>query len=160
MRAALCAVMLLCFPICARAESTAKVSVTLFGFADNDPPGTAIAHPIIHRGAGGTGTYDDPITFASNPARIAPGTRIYVPYLQKYFIMEDDCATAIKRGVRGGLLVDLWAGGTSRSNYQRLMAAESAHTRGTAEIIVNPSSNHPVNSTPLFRDYPVSEASR
>jgi hypothetical protein len=40
-------------------------SMTFYGFFDNSPPGTAIAHPVIHSGAAGVGTFEDPITFAN-----------------------------------------------------------------------------------------------
>ena len=43
-----------------------KVFMTLYGYADNSPPGRAIAHPCIHRLAGGTGTFEDPTTFATD----------------------------------------------------------------------------------------------
>jgi hypothetical protein len=147
--------MVLCLlPACAHAEATMNVRVTLFGYADNDPPGTAIAHPVIHRGAAGKGTYDDPITFAANPQQFAPGTKIYVPYLKKYFLMEDDCATSIKTASYPTPLIDLWAGGTSRSDYAQLMATESAHTRELAQIIVDPAPAHPVDTKPIFVDRP------
>lgn len=74
--------------------------VTGYSYFDNTPPGSAdIALPVIHDKAGGTGTYDDPITLAvghvisggvSTPDFPA-GTRFYLPYLQKYFIVEDVC---------------------------------------------------------------------
>ena len=152
MRAMICAFVLFFLPACALAESVMTTRVTLFGYADNDPPGTAIAHPRIHRGAAGQGTYNDPITFAANPKQFAPGTKIYVPYMQKYFVMEDDCATAIKTAGYDAPLIDLWAGGTASSNYNQLMAAESAHTRDSAQIIVNPTPGHPVNAAPIFAD--------
>jgi hypothetical protein len=151
-RALACAFVLGFLPACAQAETAVTVRVTLFGYADNDPPGTAIAHPRIHRGAAGQGTYNDPITFAANPEQFAPGTMIYVPYLQKYFVMEDDCATAIKTASYGAPLIDLWAGGTASSNYNQLMAAESAYTRDSAQIIVNPTADHPVKAAPIFAD--------
>jgi hypothetical protein len=37
---------------------------TGYGYPDNTPAGNAISNPIIHSGAGGTGTYADPITLA------------------------------------------------------------------------------------------------
>ena len=70
------------------------VYITLYGWPDNDPPGGAIAYPDIHQTAGGTGTYADPITFASDIREIPAGTRIYIPVYQKYFIMEDECVAA------------------------------------------------------------------
>src|SRR5215510_1704861 len=76
--------------------------LTLYGFFDNSPPGLAIAHPVIHSGAGGKGTFADPISFAVAPQVqnvMKPGTKIYIPSLQKYFIMEDDCTSSGPGGV-------------------------------------------------------------
>ena len=39
----------------------------------------------------GTGTYDDPLTFASDPNEYDQCEIIYLPYLQKYLRMEDEC---------------------------------------------------------------------
>ena len=73
------------------------MTITFYGFPDNDPPSKDIAFPAIHAQAGGTGTFDDPITAAvatpENGGRITPGTRLYVPSLQKYLIIEDSCAS-------------------------------------------------------------------
>jgi hypothetical protein len=62
--------------------------------------------------------------------------------LQKYFVMEDYCVAAVQQG---GGLVDIWVGGTAKSNVAQLDAAESAITRTSQQIIVNPGSNLPVN---------------
>ena len=64
---------------------------TFYGAKDNCPPGGDIAHPIIHKEAGGVGTFVDPITFAGDTTATPAGTIIYVWQLKKYFIMEDDC---------------------------------------------------------------------
>lgn len=69
-----------------------NVKLTFYGWPDNDPPGNSIAYPGLglssHQGAGGTGTYDDPITVAvitqSNNGFWSPGTMMYLPSLQKY----------------------------------------------------------------------------
>ena len=53
--------------------------------------GGDIAYPDLHKEAGGTGTYKDPITYAGTKKATKPGSIIYVNFLQKYFIMEDDC---------------------------------------------------------------------
>ena len=58
---------------------------------DNSPPGNAISYPTIHSSAGGVGTYADPITFATDKKEYPPGTILYVPFIEKYVIMEDDC---------------------------------------------------------------------
>jgi 3D (Asp-Asp-Asp) domain-containing protein len=134
------------------AGSPLTVRITLSGYADNNPRGTEIAHPVIHHRAGGVGTYNNPITFAANPRTFRPGTKIYVPYLRKYFIIEDDAQTAIATAGHGLPLIVLWAGGTASSNVDRLLATESAYTRNSAQVIVNPTPNHPVNAGSIFAD--------
>jgi hypothetical protein len=151
MRPASCTLLLVFLPTFAHGESALTARVTLYGYADNDPPGVKIAHPRMHSEAGGTGTYDDPITFAANPKRFPPGTKIYVPHMRKYFIMEDDCASAIA-AKQGPPLIDLWAGGSRSSHVGRLLTTERLHTRESAHIIVNPSPNYSVEAEPIFAD--------
>ena len=90
-----------------------SVVVTFYGAADNDPPGsTEIAtRTTHHQEAGGTGTYADPLSLAADPRAIQVGTRVYYPPLQKYFVMEDDCAQCITdwRSSRTPH-IDLWTG--------------------------------------------------
>jgi hypothetical protein len=74
------------------------VKMTFYGSPDNDPAGsTAIAHDC-GRGynAGGTGTYADPLTFASAPGEYKSCEIVYSPYLKKYIRLEDDCAQCSK----------------------------------------------------------------
>jgi hypothetical protein len=62
----------------AQASTTRNFLVTLYGWPDNSPPGNAIAYPAdegyptIHNVASGTGTYADPITYATDQAEL-PG---------------------------------------------------------------------------------------
>src|SRR5262245_37696334 len=78
-------------------QQAINVQVTSYGYNDNNDPlgnyGTAvIEYPQIHDIATeDLGTYDQPVTFASDASEFAPGTIIYVPHLEKYFIMEDGC---------------------------------------------------------------------
>jgi 3D (Asp-Asp-Asp) domain-containing protein len=128
----------------------------MYGFPDNDPPDSAtIANPVLHRQAGGIGTFGDPITFASDPKVIPFGTKIYVPFLHKYFIMEDICAEAVRHP--GISHVDLWAGGNASTTVSALLAVEDANTRDAATIIVNPDPDHPVNVTPFAPGAPIPE---
>lgn len=126
-----------------------NVYVTLYGWSDNDPPGTAIAYPksdgypTIHNGAGGNGTYSDPVTFAANPKAFSPGMLIYIPYIKKYAMMEDSCASCT------GNWIDVWAGGNGQ-NEAKLIACEENLTRDSEKIILNPASNLEVNTSPLF----------
>src|SRR5580693_6473343 len=49
-------------------NTNVTATVTFYGWPDNDPPGKAIAHPVIHQRAGGDGTYCNPTTFATERA--------------------------------------------------------------------------------------------
>lgn len=67
--------------------------LTFYGAGDNCPPGGEIAYPVLHKEAGGNGTYDDPITCASDKSWLPKGTKVYIEAVEKYFIMEDDVST-------------------------------------------------------------------
>lgn len=89
-----------------QAANTETVYFTGYGWGDNDPPGSGeIAYPKLHDTAGGTGTYADPITAAVGDGAWEPGTIFYVPHVQRYFIVEDLCASC------SGAWIDLWVGG-------------------------------------------------
>lgn len=137
-------------------EQQIDVHITGFGYPDNDPAGSKnIAYPILHQdGAGGTGTYEDPITFASADAFGEPGMIIYVVELKKYFIREDLCATC--RDGEGGydptLWVDLWVESGPGSNDEAVLACEGALTRESAPIIINAEPGREVSPNPIFED--------
>ena len=134
------------------------VMVTSFGFNDNDDGnghfGTAvIAHPTVHSQATeSSGRFDDPITFASDAGEFAPGTMIYVPYLQKYFVMEDGCVACSEDSDNGIAHVDLWMGPSSRQPETVLRNCQNSITRSSATIEVSPGSRRPVDTTPMFTD--------
>ncbi|HLX87779.1 MAG TPA: Ig domain-containing protein [Acidimicrobiales bacterium] len=136
--------------------------MTLYGWADNSPPGTIIANPCLHAGAGGTGTYADPITFATDVSEVGWCVRIYVPYMHRYFIHEDECSECDANWSQSGLYrFDMWAGGDANSRsapeHQALLRCESTWTRANSPtdpnnptIIVNPPDNLPVTTAPIF----------
>lgn len=128
---------------------TRLMEVTFYGWPDNTPPGNTIAYPDIHQTAGGTGTYTDPITFATDAREIAPGTRIYVPYLQKYFIMEDDCtASDIEWSSSGSWHIDIWIGG---QGYATVEPEATSLTRAEKQsVLISPPANESVNLRPLL----------
>ncbi len=133
------------------------VYVTFYGWADNDPPGAAIAYgksdgyPTVHNTASGTGTFADPITFATDKAEFAPGTILYVPFIQKYVVMEDDCAECDTDWTGSHKLhIDLWMNSGASENQNALLACEDSWTRDMTNVEASPPSNRTVATAPLF----------
>lgn len=124
--------------------------VTYYGWADNTPSGTDIAFPgTVHMAAGGTGTYSDPVTMASDPKVWPTGTKMYVPYIKKYVVMEDICGGCTNNPATGQYHIDIWMNSDSRNTAQ-LLACENAWTRTLTQVEINPPSNRLVSTTPLF----------
>ena len=140
-----------------------QVWLTYYGWYDNTPPGCGISYPTDHSCAGGTGTYSDPITFATSTAEAPSGTIVYVPRVQKYFVMEDDCTECDQdwsgHGPDGGPKFwhfDLWIGGKGGNEFNAI-DCEDALTQSNADgspkpenVVINPPSNETVSSEPLF----------
>ncbi|MFC1419359.1 ricin-type beta-trefoil lectin domain protein [Streptacidiphilus cavernicola] len=147
----------------AGASTTQKSFITFYGWWDNTPPGGDISYPKLHSTAGGTGTYADPITFASDSSEIAPGTKIYVARVKKYFIMEDGCDECTAdwkgKGPDGGPNLwhfDLWLGGQG-GNAMKAIQCEDALTNYNADntpslepVVIDPPSNETYDPTPIF----------
>lgn len=144
------------------APSTVQAFMTLYGFVDNSPPGPIIAHPCIHPEAGGTGTYADPITFATDVNESPWCQIIYVPYMKRYFVHEDECSECDRDWQKSHKYrFDMWAGGDNRSRRKperrALLRCESTWTRGDSIkdlhnpiITVDPPPGLPVTTTPIF----------
>jgi len=148
-------------------SQTSKMTVTFYGFTDNDDGNgkfttSVIAYPkkdgfpTHHNGTTeGAGTYNDPITFATGKKAIDDGTFpvgsiIYVPFLQKYFMLEDECASCKTDHV------DLFLGRTHDPNEKRGGPTEQCENKltpdGKVDIILKPSSSLPVDTTALFEN--------
>jgi len=130
--------------------------VTFYGAAVNTPPGSRdIAYPTAHRQAGGTGTYRDPITLATDRTEVAVGTVVYYAPLRRYFVMEDSCTDCEEewrgRGPAGGPRfphIDLWTGTATDDGIIR---CENSLTRdGQSTVLVDPPPNLPVSPGPLY----------
>ncbi|EAU36154.1 predicted protein [Aspergillus terreus NIH2624] len=95
--------------------STLKVAQTFYGFPDNDPAGPGI---LLDCGRGheasGTGTFDDPLTFATAPGSFEDCEVIYDPTLKKYLIHEDYCQSCATEWTSGIWHIDVWVG---QKNY-------------------------------------------
>jgi hypothetical protein len=157
-------------------DDSIYVSITSFGFNDNDNgcgqySTSTIAYPqnggnpTLHNvGTEGAGTYDDPITFAAdvpygiNNNTFPPGSRIYVPFLEKYFILEDQCATCgdvtpqASPASNPQYHIDLWMGPSSASNSTALNNCEASITRSDYIIVRSRSHSLAVDTTPLFQN--------
>ncbi len=153
----------------APAPVTSSVEITWYGAFDDDPPGSvAIDRPdsckaCIHKTAGGTGTWADPLTFASpisadGKSAYAYGDRIYVGTIggitvNKYFIREDSCAVSwtAPNGCGAATHVDLYMG--NPSGTKDVLTCEDALTPdGLAPIVVNPAPDLPVDPAPLWME--------
>lgn len=135
---------------------TINVLVTSYGYNDNDDGnghyGTAqIAYPQIHGIATeDLGTYDQPVTFATDAGEFAPGTIIYVAHLEKYFIMEDGCVECSADWANGNYHVDLWMGPNDAPQPEPALDNCEASITGNFDIVVNPDPGLPVDTNPMF----------
>jgi hypothetical protein len=126
------------------ATPNASGKITFYGARDNEPAGSrAIAFTnVLHKQAGGTGTFQDPLTFAAGQGQFRLGTKIYVPDVRRYFILEDLCS-----GCDNGQ-VHLWAGPATDSG---LVACEKSLTRdGARPYQVDPPAGLPVVAGDLY----------
>ncbi|SEB32191.1 Ricin-type beta-trefoil lectin domain-containing protein [Amycolatopsis tolypomycina] len=147
----------------ADAATTQPTFLTFYGWWDNTPPGGDIAYPQIHDTAGGKGTYTDPITFATSSDELKPGTKVWVPRVKKYFIMEDGCDECSddwnSEGPNGGpglRHIDLWLGGQGGSAFDAIDCEDALthynpdNTPVMEPVVVDPPSNEPYDPTPIF----------
>ncbi|MEH6834770.1 MULTISPECIES: hypothetical protein [Falsihalocynthiibacter] len=139
-------------------EKSFNAYLTGYSYWDNTPPGSAaIARPVIHKRAGGTGSYNDPITIAVGHSIVGgkqtldfpSGTRFYIGSIQKYAIVEDVCGDGptpqggpCHTGRNGLPWLDIYVGGR-RAGPE---IADECMRRITAvhTFIINPRSGYPV----------------
>jgi hypothetical protein len=121
-------------------------TITYYSAADNDPPGSRkIAYPgVLHGVAGGTGTFADPLTFAAGKGRFAPGTKVYVPEVQRYFVLEDRCVKC------SGTQLELWIGPATDDGVTDC-ADELTHD-DDQPYVVNPPDGLPVVPGELYQN--------
>jgi hypothetical protein len=147
-----------------QAPTNVQATITFYGWPDNSPPGNKIDHPVLHKHAGGDGTYCNPTTFAterSNDKRIPYGIKIYVPFLKQYFIREDLCTPSGPPTGSGSngcykLWFDLWIGGTAKSKPHAVVECERQLTPNKqVSVILWPREGMPVAYPgPIYRNDP------
>jgi hypothetical protein len=100
--------------------------------------------PVIHKTAGGTGSFADPITAATpghaGSTESPKGARFYIPKVHRYVIVEDSGASKFSQPH-----LDVWNGTASGSITNK---CESDMT-GTFPIIKNPPAGELVHAGPL-----------
>ncbi|MGY1822165.1 hypothetical protein ACI79E_09425 [Geodermatophilus sp. SYSU D00079] len=146
-------------------EREIQAYMTGYSFFDNTPAGSpSISHPVVHRQAGGTGTYEDPITVAVGHSKAGgqhtldwpAGTRFYVPALSRYLIVEDTCGdgAAPQNGAchtgypsSASTWLDVWVDGRDGSSS----SADSCMGRltGVHAVVVNAGPGRPVTAGPI-----------
>ncbi len=124
-----------------------RVSLTGYSYHDNSPAGSPeVCCGVLHENAGGRGTYADPITVAvpgsGSGMDWKPGTRFYLPKLQRYVIVEDSGASS------GENHLDVWIDGRDGSRSATDDCMDRITGRSTAEL--NPPPGRPVLAGPIF----------
>lgn len=125
------------------------VQHTFYGYPDNSPPGAAIAYNC-GRGntAGGSGTYSDPLTFATAPGEFNQCEIVWDPYTEKYLRFEDTCSQCITDWKNGKYHIDIWTGSSTSNGGQAQINCENALTPNSGHnVIRSGSTSHTPNST-------------
>ncbi|MFB0619614.1 cysteine/serine endopeptidase inhibitor [Streptomyces sp. AGS-58] len=149
---------------------------TGYTWFDNTPRGSArISDPILHQQAGGTGTYDDPITLAvghsmeggKDTLDYPAGTRFYMPRVRRYFIVEDACGDggspqngpchSLKTAPQGATTwLDMYVGGESGDSESAVQACADKVTAGAHgglnTVVRDPGPGLPVVEGPVFQN--------
>jgi len=133
------------------------VYMTFYGWPDNSPPGGAIAYPknggfpTVHNAAGGTGSYADPITFATDQAELPVGTLLFAPVIEKYLVMEDDCAECDTDWSSSQKWhIDVWMNSNGTDDSTAVLDCEDQWTKSTTVVEINPPPGRPATTPPLF----------
>ena len=121
--------------------------VTFYGFDDNDDGSPAhlgidvISRALVHSRANeDLGTYERPGTLATDANFLTPGTKVYVPALERYYVMEDTCVECSEDWSKNKLHIDLYVSGTG----PELAACEDRLTMKSTKIIIDPPPDLPV----------------
>lgn len=150
-------------------KTISNAFTTGYTWFDNTPRGSAqISAPVIHDQAGGTGTWEDPITLAvghtdeggKDTLDYPAGTRFYMPKVRRYFIVEDACGDggspqngpchSLDTAPEGATTwLDMYLGG---GNGDSDSAAHDCADRltGLTTVIQDPADDLPVTEGALF----------
>ena len=137
--------------------------VTGYSFWDNTPPGTVdISHPVIHRFAGGMGTFSNPITLAVGHRIVEgedildfpAGLRFYLPRLRKYAVVEDTCGDGpfpqdgpCHAGNNGLIWLDIYVDGVQAGKAESATCMNAI--TGAQPVVMDPGPNMSVVVGPV-----------
>ncbi|PVH74780.1 hypothetical protein DL98DRAFT_551979 [Cadophora sp. DSE1049] len=130
-----------------------SVEITFYSFPDNDPPSAQTAYNCGGRNnvAGGSGTYDDPLTMATAQGEFSKCEIAYVPYLQKYVRYEDYCQQCTDDYGSGKRHIDIWTGSSTVNGGNEQVDFENKLTpSGSIVIVRSPANNYAVDTAPLY----------
>ncbi|MEP7160232.1 MAG: hypothetical protein ABI746_03950 [Dermatophilaceae bacterium] len=150
----------------APAGTTLRVFLTGYTWYDNTPAGSAVlSHPVVHASAGGSGTWGDPLSLAvghslatgSDVLDLPAGTRVYLPSLARYAVVEDTCGDGPSpqsmachiRPAGTDLHLDVWLNGSGAG--ADAAAACAQQVTDIVQAIVSPGPGLPVRSGPVSR---------
>ena len=124
--------------------------LTGYSWQDNTPPGSSIVgEPVLHQQAAGTGTFADPITVAvpghQGDMDWLPGTKFYLPTVQRYVIVEDSGAAKPPTGADTHL--DMWIDG--RDGTKQTSDDCASQFTGYVPAQLNPPDHLPVRAGPI-----------
>jgi hypothetical protein len=133
------------------------VYMTFYGWPDNSPPGNAIAYPknggfpTVHNAAGGTGSYEDPITYATDKAELPVGTLLFAPVIEKYLVMEDDCAECDTDWASSQKWhIDVWMNSNGTDDSSAVLGCEDQWTQSSTVVEIDPPPGRAATAPPLF----------
>jgi 3D (Asp-Asp-Asp) domain-containing protein len=150
----LCAVVAAIVPMVASARSIRTgtptrmvIELTGYSFQDNSPSNSNdICCGVVHKKAGGRGTFSDPITVAApGSARSTEtpiGTRFYLPSVNRYVVVEDSGASKMSR-----VHLDVYVDG--KDLPRRFSDNCMSEITGKVAAIKNPGPGMPVTPGPL-----------
>ena len=125
--------------------------LTGYSWQDNTPPGSSIVgEPVLHKQAGGQGTFVDPLTVAvpghQGNMEWQPGTKFYLPTVQRYVIVEDSGAAEAPAGTDTHL--DMWIDGQDGTKQSTDQCENRLTGRVPAQL--NPPDKLPVMLGPIY----------
>ena len=134
---------------------TVTAWLSTYDWWNNSPPGYGIeyprdgGYPTVHDWAccRDGGSYADPITFASQPDELPPGTRIYIPVFKRYFIKEDLCQGCYT--LPRAWQFDLWVGGVGAAQNGDQASSDIVNLWQRDTVIIRPPRGLPVSTVPF-----------